>query len=194
MLWFKAFLGLNFCKPVLFVFFFSFLAFIILNSNNGNTNQTASENFKPKKNFIYMYVWTFLLLYETKTPREFLCFCRVIVNGFNQSESTHFPFLFNDFFFLKGVFINLARKQLNPRKPFAPGESAETNAIDRQNNIVGRIFGHIFVPKRHIIRGTSMFITIEHMLRITPDLHLPIPVLYMARVWSSGVLLMTKHM
>ena len=26
MLWIKAFLGLNFCKPVLFVFFFSFLA------------------------------------------------------------------------------------------------------------------------------------------------------------------------
>ena len=74
----------------------------------------------------------------------------------------------------------MARKQLNPRKPYAPGESAETNAIDRHNNIVGRIFGHIFVPKRNITRGTSMFTTSEHILRITPDLHLLVPVLYMA--------------
>lgn len=103
---------------------------------------------------------------------------------FSTNQKAHsFLFLYKIFKKKKtGVFSKLARKQLSPRKPYAPGKSAETNAIDRQNNIVGRIFGHIFVPKRNIIRGTSMFTTIEHMLRITPDLHLLVQVLYMARV------------
>lgn len=123
-----------------------------------------------------------LLFYETKAQSNFLSFYRVI-NGFQPIRKHIVSFSYMKYLKKKtGVFSKLARKQLSPRKPYAPGKSAETNAIDRQNNIVGRIFGHIFVPKRNIIRGTSMFTTIEHMLRITPDLHLLVQVLYMARV------------
>lgn len=116
------------------------------------------------------------MLYEALS--NFLCFHRVIVNGFQPIRKHIVPFFYEIFKKKNRRLQQIGKKAIKSKETVR----SWGNAIDRQNNIVGRIFGHIFVPKRNIIRGTSMFTTIEHMLRITPDLHLQVPVLYMARV------------